>query len=104
MVFLVDVTDETRSFPVANYQVPESAGGFCSRGRRFRAHSVSCSHHPDFYKKLIFVSYFNAGVRAVDNRDPFRPRESGYYTPAATGKTGARSWWTRPNQQCRDRR
>lgn len=91
MVFLVDVTDETRPFPVANYQVPESAGGFCSRGGRFGAHSVSWSYHPDFYKKLIFVSYFNAGVRAVDIRDPFHPREAGYYIPAVTGKTGART-------------
>ena len=31
------------------------------------------------------MSYFNAGVRAVDIRDPFRPVEAGYYIPAATG-------------------
>jgi hypothetical protein len=81
MVFMVDITDETRPFPVANYQVPESAGGFCSRGGRFGAHSVSWSYNRKYYKKLIFVSYFNAGVRAVDIRDPFHPKEAGYFIP-----------------------
>ena len=33
----------------------------------------------------IFISYFNAGVRAVDIRDPFRPVEAGYYIPASAG-------------------
>jgi hypothetical protein len=87
MVFLVDITDETRPFPVANYQVPASAGHFCSRGGRFGAHSVNWSYNPDFYKKLIAVSYFNAGVRVVDIRDPFHPQEAGFFIPAVTAKT-----------------
>lgn len=81
MVFMVDVSDESRPFPVANYQVAESAGSFCSRGGRFGAHSMNWSYQPDFYKKLIAVSYFNAGVRLVDVRDPFHPREAGYFIP-----------------------
>ena len=84
MVFLVDVTDETKPYPVANYQVAESAGRFCERGGRFGAHSVSWSYNRKFYKKLIFVSYFNAGMRVVDIRDPFHPREAGYLIPAVT--------------------
>ncbi len=90
MVFLVDITDETKPFPVANYQVPESAGDFCSRGGRFGAHSMNWSYNPDFYKKLIVVSYFNAGVRAVDIRDPFHPKEVGFFIPATTVKTTSR--------------
>ncbi len=91
MVFLVDITDETKPFPVANYQVPESAGDFCSRGGRFGAHSLNWSYNPDFYKKLIVVSYFNAGVRAVDIRDPFHPREVGFFIPATTTNTTSRN-------------
>jgi hypothetical protein len=90
MVFMVDITDATRPFPVANYQVPESAGNFCQRGGRFGAHSVNWSYHPDFYKKLIVVSYFNAGARVVDVRDPFHPVEVGFFIPAVTEQTAER--------------
>jgi hypothetical protein len=87
MVFLVDVTDGTKPFPVANYHVRESSGNFCERGGRFGAHSTNWSYHPDFYKKLVVVSYFNAGVRVVDIRDPFQPQEAGFFIPAVTDKT-----------------
>ena len=91
MVFLVDITDATRPFPVANYQVRESSGHFCKRGGRFGAHSLNWSYNPAFYTKLIVVSYFNAGVRAVDIRDPFHPQEVGFFIPAVTDNTVARS-------------
>jgi hypothetical protein len=35
----------------------------------------------------MFVAHFNAGVRAVDVRDPLHPKEIGYYIPAPTSKT-----------------
>src|ERR1044071_1546745 len=79
MVFLVDITDETRPWPISNFDVAEAGGDFCSRGGRFGAHSSNESFTPIYYKRLIFVTYFNAGVRAVDVRDPYRPKEIGYY-------------------------
>jgi len=91
MVFMVDITDASKPFPVANYQVPESVGGFCSRGGRFGAHSMNWSYNPAFYKKLIVVSYFNAGVRAVDIRNPFQPQEAGFYIPVTTANTAPRN-------------
>ncbi len=90
MVFMVDITDETRPFPVANYQVRESEGAFCQRGGRFGAHSLNWSYNPAFYTKLIVVSYFNAGARAVDIRDPFLPVEVGFFIPAVTQRTARR--------------
>jgi hypothetical protein len=45
---------------------------------------------PIYYKRLIFVTYFNAGVRAVDIRDPYRPKEVGFYIPAITENTDKR--------------
>jgi hypothetical protein len=90
MVFFVDVTDETRPFSVSNFDVPEASGDFCSRGGRFGAHSSNESFTPIYYKRIIFVTYFNAGVRAVDIRDPYRPKEVGYYIPAITDKTDKR--------------
>ena len=44
---------------------------------------------PIYYKRVMFFSCFNAGVRAVDIRDPFNPKEIGYYIPAITKKTAA---------------
>ncbi len=88
--FMVDITDETRPFSVANFQVPEASRNFCSRGGRFGTHSSNESFAPVFYKKLVFLAYFNAGVRAVDIRDPYHPTEVAFYIPATTGKTDER--------------
>jgi hypothetical protein len=90
VVFLVDVTNESRPFPVANFQVPESRGHFCSRGGRFGAHASNESFTPIDYRRLVFISYFNAGVRAVDIRDPYNPKEVASYIPAITDKTDKR--------------
>src|SRR5262245_13339486 len=63
---------------------------FCQRGGRFGAHSSNESMAPVFYKKVIFVTYFNAGVRAVDVRDPYQPKEIGYFIPSITEATDKR--------------
>ncbi|HZF04327.1 MAG TPA: hypothetical protein VE932_08360 [Patescibacteria group bacterium] len=88
--FVVDVTSETRPFSVATFQVPESKGKFCSRGGRFGPHSSSETFAPIFYRKLVFVAYFNGGVRAVDVREPYAPREAAFYIPATTERTAER--------------
>jgi hypothetical protein len=90
LVFLVDITTESRPFSVSNFQVPESSGSFCDRGGRFGPHATNESFTPTFYKKIVFISYFNAGVRAVDIRDPYRPSEVAFYIPATTGNTDRR--------------
>ena len=38
---------------------------------RFGAHSSNESTAPVFHKKLAFISYFAAGVRALDVRNPY---------------------------------
>src|SRR5438445_359613 len=88
--FMVDVTTETRPFSVATLQVPESQGNFCRRGGRFGPHSSSESFAPIFYKKLVFLAYFNGGVRAMDIRHPYALREAGFYIPATTERTAER--------------
>jgi len=90
MVWFVDVTVETRPMVISNFNVPEASGNFCDRGGRFGAHSSNESMAPVFYKKLAFVTWFNAGVRAIDVRDPFHPTEVGYFIPAITEATDKR--------------
>jgi hypothetical protein len=90
LVYLVEITDPTRPSGIANFQVPEASGDFCSRGGRFGSHSSNESFAPLFYRKLVFVSWFNAGVRAIDIREPFSPREVGFFIPATTTRTDPR--------------
>jgi hypothetical protein len=90
MVWFVDVTVETRPQVISNFYVPEASGDFCNRGGRFGTHSSNENMTPIYYKKIMFFSHFNAGVRAVDIRNPFRPREVGYFIPAITKSTDKR--------------
>ena len=87
MVWFVDVTTETRPFGVATWTVPESSGDFCSRGGRFGTHSSNESTAPVFHERIVFFTHFNAGVRALDVRDPFHPKEIAYFIPAMTLNT-----------------
>ncbi|MEN3351850.1 MAG: hypothetical protein V7640_8 [Betaproteobacteria bacterium] len=87
MVWIIDVTQETKPFGVSNWTVPEASGNFCSRGARFGAHASNENMTPIYYKRLIFVSWFNAGVRTLDIRNPYSPKEVAYYIPAITANT-----------------
>ena len=90
MMFMVDITDETKPFSVSNFYVPEKSGNFCARGGRFGTHSSNEDMGPIYYKRLVFIAWFNAGLRVVDIRDPFSPREAAYYIPAISKNTAKR--------------
>ncbi len=62
-------------------------GNYCLRGQRFGTHSHEENFHNPAYGKLTFTSYFNAGVRAWDIRDPQGAVEAGFYVPAAPNNT-----------------
>ena len=90
LTYFVDVSDEGRPQGDANFQVPESSGNFCERGGRFGPHSTQEEFGPPFYQKLVFVAYFDAGVRAVDVRDPFNPTEVAFFIPDISAATDFR--------------
>ena len=90
MVYIADVTDEKHPMGVASYEPDERAGRFCERGGRFGAHSSNESTAPAFYGRLMFFSWFNAGVRMLDMRDPYAPKEVGYFIPARNRNTDFR--------------
>ncbi len=87
MMWIADITTETKPFGASNWTVPESSGNFCARGGRFGTHSSHENFTPIYYNRIMFIAHFNAGIRAVDVRDPFHPKEIGYYVPALTAKT-----------------
>ena len=90
LTFFVDVTDEGRPQGISTFQVPAESGSFCDIGGRFGPHATNEEFGPPFYQKLVFISYFNAGVRAVDVRDPYNPTEAAFYIPAVTANTDLR--------------
>jgi hypothetical protein len=101
MMYVVDITDETKPWPVSNFQVPEASGDFCERGGRFGTHSSNESMTSTFYGKVVFLAYFNAGIRAVDIRDPFNPQEIGYFIPPTTERTTQRCLRIDGVEQCK---
>ena len=101
LVFFVDVTIESRPMVISNFMVPEASGNFCERGGRFGSHSSNESMAPIFYKKVVFIAYFNAGVRAVDVRDPYHPKEVGYFIPAITEATDKRCVKVNGQDRCK---
>lgn len=83
------------------YRVPESEGKFCQKGGRFGAHSSNENMTPIYYGKIVFIAYFNAGVRAVDIRDPFKPVEVGKFIPEETINTDERCVTIDGAQRCK---
>jgi len=100
-VWIADVTAETKPFNVSSFNVPEASGNFCSRGGRFGSHSSNENQPPMYSKRLVFVAWFNAGVRAIDVRDPYNPKEAGYYIPAVTAKTDKRCVTANGAERCK---
>ena len=101
MVWFVDSTIEKKPMVVSNYYVPETSGNFCSRGGRFGAHSSNESTAPVYHQKIAFFTFFNAGVRAVDIRNPYQPKEIGYFIPSITEATNQRCIKVDGKDQCK---
>lgn len=101
MVWFADVTVENRPMIISSYTVPEASGGFCDRGGRFGAHSSNESMAPVYFKKVALIAFFNAGVRAIDIRDPYHPAEIGSFIPAITSATDKRCVKVGDQERCK---
>ena len=101
MLRIFDITTESKPLGVATWTVPESSVSFCDRGGRFGTHSSNENMTPTYYGRVIFLAHFNAGVRAIDVRNPLQPVEIGYYIPPVTSKTDKRCIGTGADQRCK---
>ena len=85
--WILDISSEATPWPIATLNVPQFPGNFCGKGARFGAHAVTEAIYPAYYGKIISVSWFNAGVRIWDIRDPKNPKPIAYYIQAPTANT-----------------
>ncbi len=101
MARIFDITTESKPVGVSTWTVPEDSGNFCSAGGRFGTHSTNENLPPVYANRVVFVAHFNAGVRAVDVRDPYKPKEIGYYIPAISDRTDKRCVGEGASQICK---
>ncbi len=77
-VWVVDIREERNPVTISSFPVPQ--GDFCKRGLRFGPHNVHENRPGSFQSEnIFFVTYYNAGLRIVDLRNPHRPEEVGYF-------------------------
>ena len=86
---LVDVTNEQTPWPIATLNVPQFPGNFCQKGGRFGSHYYAWHIYAPYYGKLACVTWFNAGMRCFDIRDPLNPRMVSYFIQAPNENTRA---------------
>ena len=87
---IVDIADERLPRMLSLFPLPEPPAeapfkNFYEKGGRFGPHN---QHHPNHQACLedrddiAYLTYFNAGLRVYDIRDPRQPKELGYFVPA----------------------
>jgi len=86
---MIDIKDKAKPRLMSILPRPEPPKGapftdFCDKGGRFGPHNVSLEYHlPDVAKQgpLMWVTYFNAGVRGFDINEPRAPKEVAWFVP-----------------------
>ena len=79
-VHLVDISDERQPLEISRFPVPQ--GDYCRSGLRFGPHNVHENRPGTFQSdRLVFVTYFNAGLRIYDTADPLNPSEIASFVP-----------------------
>jgi hypothetical protein len=85
LVWMVDARAEENPVPIGTLPAPPF-GAFARRGGRFGAHNLHENLPvPGSWRseEIVVGTFFNAGVRAYDIRDPWQPREIAYFVPPA---------------------
>lgn len=86
-VWIIDVTNEAKPAVASTWELDDKIGDYCNRPGRVGAHSSHENFTPIYYGRIMFIAHFNAGVRALDIRNPYKPHEIAYFVPPGGGKT-----------------
>ena len=80
--WVFDVRVPANPVSIATFPLPAEAD-YCAKGGNFGPHNLHENRPGAFQSsRLVFETYYNAGVRAYDIEDPFRPREVAYFVPS----------------------
>ena len=83
-VRIVDISDEKQPKVLSKFKVEDDE--FCKKGLRFGPHNLHENRPGTFVSDtMIFVTYFNAGLRVIDIKDPYHPKEIGHFIPELPG-------------------
>jgi hypothetical protein len=91
---MVDIKDPSKPRLMSFLPLPVPPAGepytdFCDKGGRFGPHNTNLEQHlPDVEKQadLIYLTYFNAGLRIFNVSDPRLPKETGWFIPPTPTK------------------
>ena len=82
-IWLFDIREPSNPISIATMPTPSEID-YVKKGGHFGPHNLHENRPGGFVSsELIFATYNNAGVRAFDIRDPYRPVEVGAFVPAA---------------------
>ena len=85
-LWMYDVREPSNPVSIATFPQPAEAD-FCAKGGFFGAHNLHENRPGAFQSsKLIFATFYNAGVRVYDIENAFQPKEIAYYVPANPAK------------------
>jgi len=84
LVWVMDIRQESNPVIISTFPLPPK-DDFCHPDMRLGAHNIHENNPlPTSWvsDRLIVGTFFSAGVRVYDIKDPFRPEEVGYYIPS----------------------
>jgi len=84
--FVLDMRAPQNPVPISTLPTPNDRD-WCAAPGTFGPHNLHENRPGGFQSsKIIFATYYNAGVRVYDIEDAFRPKEIGYYVPPNPAK------------------
>ena len=80
-VWVRDIRVPSNPVTIATFPQPAEAD-YCKKGGSFGPHNLHENRPGAFQSsKIIFATYYNAGVRVYDIENQFQPKEIAYYVP-----------------------
>ncbi len=93
-IWMMDVRDETNPVMISSFPTPEGFEELHRVGGRIGAHNIHQNHPNPTSAKMrntVAATWFTAGLRVYDIRDPFRPEEIAAFLPETpAGQRGCR--------------